>query len=67
MLHLVQKPLLTITEVKRFTLQTLQQGFWPTPPYRSSLILSGFRAAAEQNRVSALSKDSLLDLGLETG
>ena len=37
-------------------LHTLQQGFWPTPPYRPSPDPSGFRAVAGQYRLSAPSK-----------
>jgi len=48
-------------------LHTLQQGFWPTPPYRPSPDPSGFGAVTGQYRLSALSKDFLLGSGLETG
>lgn len=48
-------------------LQTLQQGFWPTPPYTPSLDPSGFGAVAGQYGLSAPSKDFLLGSGLETG
>ncbi len=48
-------------------LHTLQQGFWPTPPYRSSSDLSGFGAVAGQHGVSASSIDYLLGSGHWTG
>ncbi len=48
-------------------LHTLQQGSWPTPPYRTSPNLSDFGAVAGQHRVSAPSIDFLLCSGLETG
>ncbi len=48
-------------------LRTLYQGFWPTPPYRSSPDLSGFGAVAGQHGVSDPSIDFLLGSGLETG
>ncbi len=46
---------------------TLQEGFWPTPPYRSSLDISGLGAVSGQHGASAPSKDFWLGSGLETG
>ncbi len=45
----------------------MQQGFWPTPSYRTSPDLSDFGAVVGQHRVSAPSLDFLLGLGLEIG
>ncbi len=45
----------------------MQQGFWPTPPNRSSPDLSGFGAVAGQHGVSAPSIDFLLGSGLDKG